>query len=258
MNQVSNKRFNFLKKALIFFLMVALILPAFSDTAFAASKKKSTLTIANLKTAQTAITMGRGCSITGKITSNYKITKVKATFLRDKDFEGQYETVGTPYTYKPNKKSYELKGSAVDKNMKFGNLAPGKYKVKIEAWDASEKKITKYTNVFYIEGLKIDAKLATTSIKKGSACNLTGTIRTDNRIDKAYAIIYKGTTVKAANEVMRSKTYSTIYRHLDIGATINYDLPFGKLSKGTYTLVIYAEDEVLVPQVTKKITFKIV
>lgn len=256
MNQVSNKRFNLLKKAFLFFLMVALILPVFPDTVLAA--KKSTLKITDLKTAKSAITMGQGCSITGKITSNYKITKVTGYIERDKDFEGQYEVVGKSYSYNPNAKSVTLKNSKLDKNLKFGDKAPGKYRVRVVATDSSGKKVTAISPVMYIQGLKIEAKLATTSIKYKSACNLTGTIRTDNRIEKAYAVIYKGKSESKNNVVKQSKTYSTIYRHLDIGATINYDLKFGELAKGTYTLVIYAEDEVMVPVVKQKIVFKVV
>lgn len=251
MNQVSNKRFNFLKKTLIFFLMVALILPAFSDTAFAANifigdfsmdttcidykhschingsisssnnlktveaivykkstKKKvtsskqtninkpyyslrsskvdndlkfanlsggsyylvvkatdsqgttvsksidftitnSNLKITGLDTAKGSITKGSGCSIIGKISSNYTITKVRAV-IEQKGYEGNYKEVGKAYVYNPNKKSIVIKNSPIDKNLKFGKLASGKYRVKIEVWDKTGSRRERTSPDIYI------------------------------------------------------------------------------------------------------------
>lgn len=73
---------------------------------------------------------GKSYSISGKITSSYKVTSVIA---------GVYKTNGTATSVLkkvvPNSKSYDI--SKVDKYLKFGNLGEGTYYFVVKATDAS-------------------------------------------------------------------------------------------------------------------------
>lgn len=63
----------------------------------------------------------------GTITSNYNITSVTGSII---DSSGQ--TVMS-YTQNPNTTSFNIRGSAVDMNLKFGTLSPGTYTLKFTA-----------------------------------------------------------------------------------------------------------------------------
>lgn len=212
------------------------------------------LEINNLKIEYSSIYMGSGCNILGKITSKKNITKVRAVIERDKDFEGLYEEVGSPCVYNPKCKSIDIVSSPINSNLKFGNKAPGLYRVKVEAWDESGAKVTATSTTTIIRGVKIEANLATTTITKGCGCNVEGTIRTGSRITEAYGKIVQGNDTLYESKHITSGSK----RKIDIKSSkINFDLPFGKLAKGSYTLVIYAKDYQGYEQ-TIRISFKVV
>lgn len=76
---------------------------------------------------------GKNFTIRGKITSNYKITKVTV---------GVYTKSGkvkTAVTKKPNKKSYDLK--KISKKIKFKKLKKGTYYYKVTATDSKKTKV---------------------------------------------------------------------------------------------------------------------
>lgn len=98
---------------------------------FEVTGKKSTLK-QSAKLSSTTIYKGKNSTLSGKITSNYKISTVTFEVLNTK-----YKT-----TVKPNKTSYTI-SNTVSKSLKFNQLPKGTYSVKITATDISGKTITK-------------------------------------------------------------------------------------------------------------------
>ena len=70
---------------------------------------------------------GNSYPLRGTITSNYNITSVRGSILNS---SGR-EVMG--YTQNPNTKSFNIRGSAVDMNLKFGSLSAGSYTLKFTA-----------------------------------------------------------------------------------------------------------------------------
>lgn len=108
----------------------------------------STLTIGSGRYNPGTLTVGRSYSINGKITSNYKITKVTV---------GVYTTGGAATaqvkTATPNAYEYNIK--SLDNYIKFGSLSAGSYVLKITAADASGKVATK-ESAFNVEKVNTD------------------------------------------------------------------------------------------------------
>lgn len=98
---------------------------------FEVTGKASSLKL-SAKLSNTTIYKGKNTSLSGKITSNYKINSVTVEILKTK-----YKT-----TVKPNKTSYTI-SSTVSQNLKFNKLPKGTYSVKITVTDISGKTVTK-------------------------------------------------------------------------------------------------------------------
>lgn len=92
-------------------------------------KDSSKLKISDAKAPKT-IYVGNAFTIKGKITSNYKITKVTGEIIKEGASKATYTK-----TVKPNAKSYSLKGSKIDKSLLFDKLWRGNYYYKITATD---------------------------------------------------------------------------------------------------------------------------
>ena len=91
---------------------------------------KSTLAIGSGNYNPGTIVKGSSYSISGKITSDYKITSVTVgVYNTDGSATAQVKTVS------PNATSYNISG--VDAYIKFGSLSTGSYKFKVTATDAS-------------------------------------------------------------------------------------------------------------------------
>lgn len=110
----------------------------------------STLAIASGKYDPGSLVKGKSYSISGKITSKYKITSVTV---------GIYKTNGTATaqvkTVKPNAKSYDIK--KVDSKIKFGSLAVGTYDFVVKATDASGSTATLVCNEFKVTQNPVEA-----------------------------------------------------------------------------------------------------
>ena len=81
----------------------------------------------NISNFPTTLDQGDSYPLRGTITSNYNITSVRGSILNS---SGR-EVMG--YTQNPNTKSFNIRGSAVDMNLKFGSLAAGSYTLKFTA-----------------------------------------------------------------------------------------------------------------------------
>ncbi len=115
------------KFAILMMAMVLFIMPVMSSYAAA----RSTLRFNNLSTPQ-VLRKGQSFNITGTITSNYNIT----WFYGEIYNEDTGECVMWAECY-PNSKKVTIKNTAVNKNLKFGNLPIGNYRLDLTAVDAS-------------------------------------------------------------------------------------------------------------------------
>ena len=77
---------------------------------------------------------GKGCNINGTISSNYKITKARITLKRYAN--GKYTNV-QQYEYNPGVKSFKIKESKLNDNIKFGQEPAGTYVLYLEVWDST-------------------------------------------------------------------------------------------------------------------------
>ncbi len=105
-----------------------------SETSAAAD---STLKISPGKYPSGNLTIGSSYSLTGKVTSNYKITSVKGEILTSAGKAAQ-----TPVTVYPNSTSYKIDGGALDRQMYFNKLSAGTYYIRYTATDTSGKTVT--------------------------------------------------------------------------------------------------------------------
>ncbi len=93
---------------------------------------------------------GYGYNITGRISSNFKITRVRAVIQH---YNGsKWVDTNQKYDYKPNVKSIDVVSSPINMKLKFGSLpaSSNPYRVKVEEWDSSNTKWTSWVEGIYI------------------------------------------------------------------------------------------------------------
>ena len=112
---------------------------------YAAATEKSTLRIGSGRQNPGVIDEGDSYSISGKITSNYKITRVTVSIIPRGEDEAVIEK-----SAKPNSTSYNI--SNLGKYIKFGSLDAGTYVFSVTAVDASGTKRVLVTNTFEVKG----------------------------------------------------------------------------------------------------------
>ena len=180
------------------------------------------------------IYQGEGFSIGGKITSNYKISKVMISVL---DQSGRTLLSASA---NPSAKSYNIKN--LDAKVKFGNLAAGTYFYKVSAQDAKQTS-TLVNRQFEVvkkpaaaSTLKIASYTAPSSLKKGKSFTIKGKITSNKKITsvKVQVINSSGSTVLSASAKPNAKSYQV--KNLD------KKIKFGKLKKGSYTYRVIASD----------------
>ncbi len=186
------------------------------------------------------LTQGKSYGISGKITSNYKITSVTV---------GVYNSDGTATsnvkTVAPNAKSYNISG--VDASIKFGSLQVGTYTFKVVAKDASGTTKTLVNNMFTVTGTSSNS--SSSSIKIAAGNYNPGALEKG----KSYSIngkitsTYKLTSVKVG--VFNTNGTETTYVRTVTPNATSYDIKnvdsyikFGSLQVGTYKFVVTAED----------------
>ena len=183
----------------------------------------------------TSITKGTKRDVAGTVKSNYKITAVAGAI---------YDVNGNAVqnvSVKPNKTSFDIKSSDINNKLKFGDLAVGKYTLKIAAKDESGKLVSWETPLeikAVASTLKISMTSAPSSIKKGSSYNLKGTISSNYKITSATGSILNS----SGSAVQTVKVTPNATSHSVNTSKINNNLKFGSLAKGSYTLRIVAVD----------------
>ncbi len=112
----------------------------------------SNLKMKDLKVSTKYMTPGCSYNIYGKITSDYKITRVRASIQHFIGQEAIYIDTNQVVDYKPNTKTIDIVNSPINKNLKFGALPASKYvyQVCIQAWDASGTTCTEYIEYIFI------------------------------------------------------------------------------------------------------------
>lgn len=199
------------------------------------SSSTSTLTI-NPTSYPTTIKKGSAFNLTGTVTSNYKITQFKGEIL-------QGSTVKQSYSTAPNTTSVNIQSSAVNANLLFNTLTAGTYTLKYTAKDASgasktwSKGFTVTDSSSSTSTLAIKPTSYPTTITKGSAFNLTGTVTSNYKITQFKGEILQSSTVKQSYSTAPNTTSVDIQ-----SSAVNYNLLFNTLSAGTYTLKYTAKD----------------
>ena len=136
-----------------------------------------------------------------------------------------------------------IQSSAVNANLLFNTLAAGTYTLKYTAKDSSgasktwSKNFTVTDSSSAASTLSINPSSYPTTITKGSAFNLTGTVTSNYNITQFKGEILQGSTVK--------QTQSTVPNAKSVNiqsSAVNYNLLFDTLPAGTYTLKYTAKD----------------
>ncbi len=200
------------------------------DIAFEVKEVSSTLaiTVNSIGT----ITKGTVHNITGKVTSDQKITSVTGKILSG-------TSIVQSYTIYPNATSVDLKSSAINKKLKFGTLDVGSYTLQITAKNArnAEKTVAVEFSVS-----KPSSTLGVTVddigvIYEGNVKNITGKISSRYKITKVIGQILHESTIVQSYTIYPNTT------SIDLkSSAINTKLKFGTLEIGSYVLKITAED----------------
>lgn len=196
--------------------------------------KASTLKVTSAVVPST-IYQGDPFSISGKITSNCKISKVTVSVI-DKSGRSLLSA-----SAKPSAKSYNI--SSIDAKIRFGTLSAGTYTYKVVAQDTKQTS-TLINRKFDVvkkpstSTLKITSYNYPSSIKKGNPFSIWGTITSNKKITSVTVQVLNssGKTVLSAS----AKPNATSYQIKKIDAKIK----FGTLNKGSYTYRIVAKDTV--------------
>lgn len=215
----------------------------------------SELKITDLTTSKYYIPFGTGCNITGKITSNYTINRVKAYIERDLGHDEICVPTDQSVDYNPKKKSINIVDEIINKNLKFGKLTiPGGYYVWVEAWDEQGNHVSKSTYCV-VEGINIvGLKVGNNNVVNyGSPANILGTVWSNTTITKITAAVYD----KNGKVVQYGDDYKTSWHERELKDTdTNKEVLFGKLAKGDYKLEVYVVDRSGHSQ-TKTVSFKV-
>ena len=115
------------------------------DTSVTTGNPAITLNISNYPA---TLSQGDSYPLRGTITSDYNITSVRGSILNT---SGQ-EVMG--YTQNPNTKNFNIRGSAVDMNLKFGSLSAGSYTLKFTV-ENSAGTSKNWSRSFTVEGTSV-------------------------------------------------------------------------------------------------------
>ena len=203
---------------------------------------KSKLTISSAVYPST-LYQGEAFSISGKITSNYQLSKVTVS-VTDKAGKTIISASSMPYA-----KKYDV--SKLDARIKFGTLGTGTYKYRITATDSKQTR-TLISSRFEViskplySTLKIESYNYPTSLSKGSPYSIKGSISSNKRITKVTIQVLDSGGQAVLSATARPDAKSFQVRELDP------KIRFGTLARGTYTYKITAKDTVKTRVLVKK------
>ena len=196
--------------------------------------KSSKLAIASGRYTPGTLELGSSYSISGKITSNYKITSVTVgVYKSDGSATAQVKTA------KPNATSYDI--NTVNNDIKFGKLSAGTYSFKVVATDASGATKTLVNNSFTVKPQSAitigSGKYEPGSLTVGKSYSINGKITSTYKLTSVTIGVYKADG-SATAQVKTVKPNATDY---DIN-NVNNSIKFGALSVGTYSFKVIATD----------------
>lgn len=182
-----------------------------------------------------AMDVGQKFTVKGKITSEYKLSTVTIGIYK-KNAKTGVQTA----TASPNKKSYNLRSLA--KELKFDELEQGTYYLIIRAVDLSGAKAVLVKNIFTVGPVEstltvADGDYEPSTMLKGTAFELSGTVSSNYKIKKITTGIYKSNGTTALQE----KTVKPKANSYDL-SKIASKFKFEELKKGTYYFKITAKD----------------
>ncbi len=219
-------------KSIVSALLVFALLLIPNSQSFAAAKP----TI-NLTNVPGTLSQGHSFDLRGTVSGSAKITLFKGEIIPQNG--GNTKSV----SYNPNSKSVDIHSSKVN-NLKFGELDPGSYVLRLTAKDANGNSTSKSYS-FTVKASASTLSISMTQYPSGTlkyqnSFNLIGTVSSNYNITKIKGrVIYTDTEINALDDV----TYSPNKKSVQIKDTvINKILKFGKLEPGKYTLIIYAWD----------------
>ena len=105
-----------------------------------------------------SIKVGKSFSLKGNITSVYNLTRITGMILKS---DGK--TVVSQISVTPNKKSYSLYNSTVDRSLKFNKLAAGTYYYKLQASDAAGKTVVLINQKFSVTAASANSQASSDS-----------------------------------------------------------------------------------------------
>ena len=209
------------------------------------NSQKSTMAAKNVK-APVTLTEKQSFSIGGNISSNYRITSVNISIINESG-KKVISKSATPYLW-----TYDIK--SLDNDIRFGTLAPGKYKYVITVKDDKKtgvvheskfevlkkepliKLLTGKASSDGTAALAISSFNYPESIKKGKAFSIKGTVKSGSAISYVEVSVLDaaGNKVLTANANPGKKSYSV--------KKLDNQIRFGKLARGTYTYTVTATD----------------
>ncbi len=154
---------------------------------------------------------GQSYSLSGTITSKYKMKKITAKILNSSN-QVVYSKVS-----KPNSKKYSLKNSAIDSAMKFDALTAGTYTFQINAIDSEKNNV-----VLIKRSLTVNA--GSNNVSPGSTGN-NNTAGNSERLDYSGIVTkpsgYKARTGRPAvsNPYYYNSSYNIYYKYNSLAPT---------------------------------------
>lgn len=203
-----------------------------------------------------SLTQGQACPLTGTI--SYTSTNIGEIHAAVYDSNNQTRLATSVYTYDNNIRSYNLRGSQLDNNLRFGTLPAGTYTLHISAFDVTGRNAFKAISFTVIAPgfitFSTTPSMQTTSIRYGSSCNIYGAVSSSHNITSLTGKVYKTSNTKTPY-LQASCTPNTKTVNIATSA-VNKNLKFGSLPRGSYYLVIEAKNSAG-KTISKKIAFSV-
>ncbi|MCL2655209.1 MAG: Ig-like domain-containing protein [Coriobacteriia bacterium] len=210
----------------------------------------STLAISGAGPATQTIAPGKALSVTGKVTSNYKITAVTAAI---KTSSG---TVKYSYTDKPNATSY-IVSSTMDNKMLFNSLDAGTYTYTFTATDGSATKT--FTSTITVKAATPPAStLAITGAKTAPPASLVqgGVVTVQGTVTSNYSVVSVQVGITNASGAWLSGYPKSSTVNL---SSVDAAITFNTLPVGSYYFKVVARDGSMTSdKVLQNTAFKVV
>lgn len=243
---LNKKSFKMFLNSVAFLFAVVLIVAVIPHKAFAAGPRFSNLAIEGISGYR--LRPFTSHHILGTVSSGtgYNLNYVEAAVYS----RSTGKRVTCSGIYGIGKGSFTIKSSQVDNGLKFANLAPGQYDLKITAADTRGNTSSKSLYFYIASDLAMSGlRVSNTHMKPGCAYNIYGSITSDYKITRVRAVIQhfigaEGIYVDTNQVVENYRPYTKSVNIVD--TPINKDLKFGALPADTkymYRVKIQAWDD---------------